>query len=50
MTKPKIAVLTFQVISERNYKRLGIDTIQKNSELIIVDFTFYYNLLLSMNN
>ena len=40
MTKPRISVLTFQVISERDYKRLGIDTIQKNSELIIVDFTF----------
>ena len=40
MVKPKINVLTLQVISERNYKRLGIDTIQENSELNIIDFTF----------
>ena len=40
MKKPKIIVLTLQVFSDRDYKRLGIDTIEKNSELNIVDFTF----------
>lgn len=40
MKKPKIIVLTLQVISNRDYKRLGIDTIEENGELNIVDFTF----------
>ena len=39
MKNPKIIVLTLQVISERDYKRLGIDTIEENSELNIIDFT-----------
>ncbi len=39
MKKPKIIVLTLQVISDRDYKRLGIDTIEENSELNIFDFT-----------
>ena len=39
MKTPKIIVLTLQVISERDYKRLGIDTIEENSELNIIDFT-----------
>ena len=39
MKKPKIIFLTSQVISERDFKRFGIDTIEAKSQLQIFDFT-----------
>ena len=39
MKKPKIIILTSQVISEREFKRFGIDTIEAKSKLQIFDFT-----------
>ena len=39
MKKPKIIFLTSQVISERDFKRFGIDTIEAKSQLQILDFT-----------
>ena len=39
MKKPKIILLTSQVISERDFKRFGIDTIESKSDLLILDFT-----------
>ena len=39
MKKPKIIILTSQVISERDFKRFGIDTIEAKSQLLIFAFT-----------
>ena len=39
MKKPKIIFLTSQVISERDFKRFGLDTIDAKSQLQIFDFT-----------
>ena len=41
MKKPKIIILTSQVISERDFQRLGIDTIEAKSQLQIFDFTSF---------
>ena len=39
MKKLKISLLTSQVISQRDYKRFAIETLEKNNELTVIDFT-----------
>lgn len=40
MKKPKVVVLTSQVLSERDYKRFAINTIENKSQLTVLDFTY----------
>ena len=40
MKKPKVVVITSQVLSERDYKRFAINTIENKSQLIVFDFTY----------
>ena len=39
MKKLKILLLTAQVMSQRDYERFAIETLGRNNQIIIIDFT-----------